>query len=261
MVLLVVFPAFGQQPKEITNSIGMKLVLIPKGTFKMGSPIEDLGVANDELQHQVMISKDYYLGKMEVTQGQYEKVMGTNPSSFQKWVIRKSNSLMYPVETISWDDAVQFCKRLSEHPEENKAGRVYRLPTEAEWEYACRAGSKTTFSFEDSSKSMGDYAWFDGNSDGQTQPVGQKKPNAWGLHDMHGNVWEWCSDWYGEYPKRAVTDPFGPRTMVSSRVGRGGGWSSMAENCRSAARYGYYPTNRSLNGGFRVAMSSPGISK
>ena len=171
-----------QPPKTITNSIGMKLVLIPKGTFQMGSPIEEAGADDDEALHQVTISKDYYLGVTEVTQGQYEKVMGTNPSYFQKRVIGKSDSSMYPVEQVSWEDAVEFCKKLSDLPEEKAAGRVYRLPTEAEWEYACRAGSKTAYSFGKSSKSLGDYAWFDGNSNGQTPPVGEKKANAWGLY-------------------------------------------------------------------------------
>ena len=247
--------------KTITNSIGMKLVLIPKETFQMGSPIEEAGADDDEAQHQVTISKDYYLGVTEVTQGQYEKVMGTNPSYFQKRVIRKSDSSMYPVEQVSWEDAVEFCKRLSDLPEEKAASRVYRLPTEAEWEYACRAGSKTAYSFGEGSKSLGDYAWFDGNSNTQTHPVGEKKANAWGLYDMHGNVWEWCSDWYGEYPKGAVSDPVGPREG-SSRVLRGGCWLIGAADCRSAVRSRRYPSNRDYNDfGFRVALSPSGIPK
>jgi formylglycine-generating enzyme required for sulfatase activity len=179
-----------QSPKTITNSIGMKLVLIPKGTFQMGSSIEEEGASNDEEQHLVTISKDYYLGVTEVTQGQYEKVLGTNPLYFKKRVIRKSDSSMYPVERVCWEEAVQFCKKLSDLPEEKKAGRVYRLPTEAEWEYACRAGSKTAYSFGEGSQLLGDYAWFNDNSNGQTHPVGEKKANAWGLYDLHGNVWE-----------------------------------------------------------------------
>ncbi len=143
-----------QSPKTITNSIGMKLVLIPKGTFQMGSPIEEEGANNDQEQHQVTISKDYYLGVTEVTQGQYEKVMETNPSYFQKRVIRKSDSSMYPVEIVSWEDAVEFCKKLSDLPEEKKAGRVYGLPTEADWEYACRTGSKAVYSFGDKQLSL-----------------------------------------------------------------------------------------------------------
>ncbi|MFM9065023.1 MAG: formylglycine-generating enzyme family protein, partial [Pirellula sp.] len=175
--------------REITNSIGMKLVLIPKGTFKMGSPESEEGSNGDETQHEVTISKDYYLGVYEVTQAQYEKVMGANPSYFQGEEIEGSSS-NHPVELVSWEDAVEFCKKLSDLPEEKAAGRVYHLPTEAQWEYACRAGSKSRYSFGESSKSLGDYAWFYGNSKGQTHPVGEKKANAWGLYDMHGNVWE-----------------------------------------------------------------------
>ena len=252
--------ANAQPPKEITNSIGMKLVLIPKGTFMMGSPESEEGRQKDETQHEVTISKDYYLGVIEVTQGQYEKVMGTNPSHFQKQFIRKSDSSMYPVEQVSWEDAVDFCKKLSELPEEKKAGRVYCLPTEAEWVYACRAGSKSAYSFGETSKSLGDYAWFDRNSKGQTHPVGERKPNAWGLYDMHGNVWEWCSDRYGEYPKVAVSDPVGPREG-SVRVLRGGSWCDVAASCRSAIRRRYVPSIRGNDLGFRLALSSSGIPK
>jgi formylglycine-generating enzyme required for sulfatase activity len=248
-----------QFPKTITNSIGMKLVLIPKGTFMMGSPIEEEGADDDEVQHQVTIGNDYFLGVTEVTQGQYEKVMRTNPSYFQKRVIRKSDSSMYPVEQVSWEDAVEFCKKLSDLPEEKKAGRVYRLPTEAEWEYACRAGSKTAFNFGESAKSLGDYAWFVDNSGNQPHPVGEKRANAWGLYDMQGNVWEWCSDWYGKYPTGAVRDPSGP-SEGSVRVRRGGCWDNPAAPCRSAFRNGFDPLNPDLYG-FRVALSSSGIPK
>jgi formylglycine-generating enzyme required for sulfatase activity len=250
-----------QSPKEIKNSIGMKLVLIPKGTFQMGSPIAEK--VNDDEEHQVTISKDYYLGATEVTQGQYEKVTGTNPSWFQKSRVHGSDSSRYPVEQVSWEDAVEFCKKLSDLPEEKKAGRVYRLPTEAEWEYACRAGGKTAYSFGESSESLGDYAWFSGNSNNQTHPVGEKKPNDWGLFDMHGNVWEWCSDWFGEYPKGAVSDPAGP-IEGSKRVYRGGCCNIVAAFCRSAGRLRHYPSSRCFgNGsyGFRSALSSPSESR
>jgi formylglycine-generating enzyme required for sulfatase activity len=162
---------------------------------------------------------------------------------------------MYPVERVSWEDAVEFCKQLSELPEEKKAGRVYRLPTEAEWEYACRAGSKAAYSFGANSKTLGDYAWFVDNSGEQTHPVGEKKANAWGLYDMHGNVWEWCSDWYGEYSKGAVSDPSGPSEDVY-RVIRRGGWYNVAADCRSAVRYWDDPLDRGPDLGFRVALSS-----
>jgi formylglycine-generating enzyme required for sulfatase activity len=244
--------------ETITNSIGMKLVLIPKGTFMMGSPERE-----DEPQHQVTISKDYYLGVTEVTQGQYEKVIGKNPSRFQKssrfqeFRVRGSDTSMYPVEDVWWNKAEEFCKKLSDLPEEKKAGRVYRLPTEAEWEYACRAGSKSAYSFGESSKSLGDYAWFEGNSNGQTHPVGEKKANAWGLYDMHGNVWEWCSDEYGDYPEGAVSDPVGPRE-VSFRVLSGGCWGIGAAYCRSAVRF-RRPTYWGHYYGFRLALSPSGI--
>ena len=245
---------------KITNSIGMKLVLIPKGAFVMGSPESEEGRYDDETQHEVTISKDYYLGVTEVTQGQYEKVMGTNPSYFQKSRVHGSDSSRYPVDNVSWEDAIEFCKTLSDLPEEKKAGRVYRLPTEAEWEYACRAGSKSAYSFGESSKSLGDYAWFYENSNGQTHPVGEKKANAWGLYDMQGNVWEWCSDWYGQYPKGAVSDPVGPREG-SFRVIRGGSYFSEAANCRSANHNRHDPSDRFHYYGFRVALSPSGIPK
>jgi formylglycine-generating enzyme required for sulfatase activity len=204
--------------------------------------------------------------------------MGSNPSFFQGdkvaerhpktgRVMKDPDSSNYPVETVSWDDAVEFCKELSNLPEEKKAGRIYRLPTEAEWEYACRAGSKTAYSFGANSKSLGDYAWFAGNSGrqtppvsekkttNQTHPVGGKKANKWGLYDMHGNVLEWCSDWVGEYPKDAVSDPSGP-SEGSSRVLRNGGWNDVAAGCRSAFRVGNGPSKRFPNIGFRVALSS-----
>ena len=255
-------PESSSSPKEtITNSIGMKLVLMPKGTFTMGSPIEEKGRTEDEQSHQVTISQDYYLGAMEVTQGQYEKVMGTNHSYFQGRRVKRESS-NHPVENVSWADAVECCKRLSELPEEKTEGRVYRLPTDGEWEYACRAGSTTAYSFGASAKSLGDYAWFFENSGDATHPVGEKKPNAWSLYDMHGNVWKWCSDWYGVYPKNAVTDPVGPQ-VGSPRVLRGGGWENNFAGCRSAVWCKYLPASRiHLNGyGFRIALSSSGIPK
>jgi formylglycine-generating enzyme required for sulfatase activity len=258
-LLVLLDQAKAQAPKEITNSIGMKLVLVPKGTFMMGSPETEKGRQENETQHEVTISKDYYLGVYEVTQAEYQQVMTTNPSYFQGEKI-KGDSSPHPVEQVSWNDAVEFCKRLSGLPEEKKAGRVYRLPTEAEWEYACRAGSTTAYSFGESSQSLGDYAWFNGNGNFPTHPVGQKKPNAWGLYDMHGNVFEWCSDWYGQYPKGAVSDPVGPREG-SFRVDRGGCWNYEVALCRSARRLGLIPSLRSWSSGLRVALSSSGIPK
>jgi formylglycine-generating enzyme required for sulfatase activity len=249
-----------QSPKEIANRIGMKLVLVPKGTFMMGSPESEQCRQKDENQHEVTISKDYYLGVYEVTQVQYEKVMGKNPSHFQGAIVGNENADL-PVENVSWDDAVEFCKKLSDLPEEMKAGRVYRLPTEAEWEYACRAGSKTAYSFDDEEGLLPEYGWFSSNSSYRTHTVGLLEPNAWGLYDMHGNVWEWCSDRYVEYPKGAVSDPSGPKEG-SYRVYRGGCWSNVAADCQSADRNWGTPGSSGNPLGFRLALSSPsGISK
>ena len=186
--------------------------------------------------------------------------MGANPSYFQKRVIRKSDSSMYPVEQVSWEDAVEFCKKLSDLPEEKKAGRVYRLPTESEWEYACRAGTTTGYCFGDDESRLAEYAWFYRNSNSQTHPVGEKKSNPLGLYDMHGNVWEWYSDWYGNYPSVAVADPVGPKEG-SDRVNRGGRWSGEAAFCRSAYRHWSSPAFRGIDLGFRVALSFPEIPK
>jgi formylglycine-generating enzyme required for sulfatase activity len=233
MLLFFVDQLQAQSPKEITNSIGMKLVLIPKGTFMMGSPESEQGRQKNEDQHEVTISKGYYLGVYEVTQAQYEKVIGKNPSLYQG----------------------------ADLPEEKKAGRVYRLPTEAQWEYACRAGSKTAYLFDDEEGLLPEYGWFNRNSSNRTHTVGLLEPNAWGLYDMHGNVWEWCSDWYGDYPKGAVRNPTGPK-VGSDRVCRGGSWNGVASYCRSALRNWYVPSFRNNYLGFRLALSSPsGIPK
>ena len=224
------------------NSVGMRFVPIQAGTFTMGEE------HYSQKAHQVTLTQAFELGVYEVTQEQYEKVMGTNPSNFK--------SPQNPVEKVSWDDAVEFCRKLSELPAEKKAGYVYRLPTEAEWEYACRAGTKTTYSFGDSDSELGDYAWYNENSGNTTHPVGQKKPNRWGLYDMHGNVWEWCQDWYGDYPSGAVTDPTGAASG-SRRVLRGGSSTFQTSLIRSANRYGLQPVNRTHLNGFRPAQNLP----
>ena len=259
MLLVFAEQLQAQAPKEITNSIGVKLVLIPKGTFMMGSPESEQLRHEDETQHKVTISKGYYLGVYEVTQAQYEKVIGKNPSHFQGAIVGNENADL-PVENVSWDDAVEFCKKLSDLPDEKKAGRVYRLPTEAEWEYACRAGSKTAYLFDDEEGLLPEYGWFNRNSSNRTHSVGLLEPNAWGLYDMHGNAWEWCSDRYGEYPKGAVSDPTGPK-VGSYRVYRGGSWFSAAANCRSACRGRFDPSDRINFNGFRVSLTSSGISQ
>jgi formylglycine-generating enzyme required for sulfatase activity len=239
----------------------------------MGSPPDEKGSEDNERRHEVTISRDYHLGMHEVTQAQYKKIMGKNPSEFQgdavakrhpgtNRVVKEVDSANYPVEQVSWDDAVEFCQRLSALPEEKKAGRVYRLPTEAEWEYACRAGSQMAYSFGSDEKSLVNFGWYKSNSNSMTHAVGLKKANAWGLYDMHGNVWEWCADWYGEYHKGTVNDPRGPEDG-SYRVNRGGCWLSLSVDllCRSAIRSGAVPSFRSFNLGFRVAMTSSGIPK
>jgi formylglycine-generating enzyme required for sulfatase activity len=254
---LLVTSANAQQiPKNVTNSIGMKFVLIPKGTFSMGAPESEKWHNGVETLHDVTLTKDFYLAIHEVTQGQYEKVMGTNPSHFRSGVIRESDSSVHPVERVSYENAVEFCKRLSDLSAEQTAGRQYRLPTEAEWEYACRAGSKTAFCFGEEEGDLAEYAWFDLNSANQTHPVGKKKANAWGLHDMHGNVLDWCSDRYGDYPDNAVTDPVGSSEGLL-RVLRGGSWDSVHALCRSAFRNGNLPKVRFIYNGFRLAITIP----
>ncbi|MCX5677393.1 MAG: formylglycine-generating enzyme family protein [Planctomycetota bacterium] len=233
-------------PSSLTLGLGygvtMRLVLIRPGKFVMGSPDSEQGRdGNEGPQHEVTISKPFYLGVTEVTQPQYEAVMGTNPSAFKE----PTN----PVEKVSWNDAIEFCRKLSE-----KTRKTFRLPTEAEREYACRAGSKTRFSFGDSESVLGEYAWYASNSGGKTHPVGQKKPNPWGLYDMHGNVAEWCADWYADYPKAAVTDPQGPASGTY-RVLRGGSWYPTPDGCRSAFRnYGTLGIRYNVFG-FRVVVS------
>ena len=159
-----------------------------------------------------------------------------------------------PVEIVSWNDAQEFCEKLSALAEERAAGRVYRLPTEAEWEYACRAGTTTAWSFGDAESLLGDFAWFRDNAEETTHAVGQKKPNAFGLYDMHGNVWEWCSDWHGDYASGSATDPTGP-SSGSDRVLRGGSWLNPAGYCRSAFRIRFNQSRRNSNYGFRLALS------
>jgi formylglycine-generating enzyme required for sulfatase activity len=236
----------------VDNSIGMKLVLIPQGSFTMGSPLAEQERTEQEDQIQVTLSRDYFLGAFEVTQSQYQRVMGKNPSSFQG--VNFGDTSNHPVETVSWQDAVEFCRRLSDLPEEREAGRSYRLPTEAEWEYACRAGSRTAYCFGESSRLLAGYGWFSGNSARRTHPVGEKKPNDWGLYDMHGNVFEWCWDWSGQYPILATTDPVGPRAGTE-RIRRGGCWCDSAAANRSAFRDFGNPARPSFDTGFRVVMT------
>jgi formylglycine-generating enzyme required for sulfatase activity len=233
---------------SFTNSFGMKLVRIEPGSFMMGSPDSDKFATDPEKPaHTVRITKPYFLGVHPVTQGQYQAVMGVNPSWFKSW-FRNTDDL--PVEQVSWDEAMAFCQRLTA----NEGGQVrYRLPTEAEWEHACRAGTTTIYPFGNDPIALSAHAWFDGNSITKTHPVGQKKANPWGLHDMLGNVWEWCSDWYEAdyYARSPLTDPVGP-AKATRRVSRGGGWSAHPRSCRTADRKCSTPQVRYYGLGFRV---------
>jgi len=229
----------------------MKLALIPPGEFMMGSPATaDRGLAEDRPQHRVKITRPFYLGLCEVTQIQYQRVMGNNPSRF---LVGGPSA---PVDQVAWYDALEFCRRLSALPKEKSAGRVYRLPTEAEWEYACRAGTATRWFFGDNESEFGFFGWHRQNCGQQTRPVAQKRPNAWGLYDMCGNVWEWCNDRYGSgyYANSPIDDPTGPASG-STRMLRGGSWYHPSKLCRSAVRHAFPADNRNRETGFRVAMS------
>jgi formylglycine-generating enzyme required for sulfatase activity len=247
----------------VTNSVGMTLKLIPAGEFVMGSPDSEADIRADELPpHVVRITRPFFLGATEVTQGQYKAVTGQSPSHF-----KGSDDL--PVENLSWIDALKYCNELSRAeglPLFYKAeganvlvpdwkGKGYRLPTEAEWEYACRAGSRARYSFGDDAAALGEFAWFLGNSGRQTHPVGQKLSNAFGLFDMHGNVWEWCSDGYDKdfYGRSPGSNPVCPFQTSSVRVMRGGCWLDYPQVARSAHRGRWRPDGRSEILGFRVA--------
>ena len=252
----------------ISNSLGMTFRLIPAGTFVMGSPTDELGRETDEAQYTVTLSEPYYIQTTEVTQGQWKSVMGNNPSSFTDC------GLNCPVEYISWDDAQTFIATLNAMGEGS-----YTFPTEAQWEYAARAGSTSAFANGDIKETgceldpnLDKMGWYCGNScvdyEGGyecsscgnnckkwgTQPVAQKKANKWNLYDMHGNVYEWCSDWYGDYTNAHVTNPVGS-VEGSSRVFRGGSWFNTARICRSAIRIRDLPTIRYGYIGFRLVVS------
>ena len=241
--LLEVLPDEPQLASEFTNSIGMKFVLVEPGEFMMGSNETD----NEKPPHLVESTRPFYLGVFPVTQLEYQTVTGKNPSQF-------TGNTRLPAVNVSWNDAVTFCDRLGQLPGEVQHGTGYRLPTEAEWEYSCRAGSTGKWCFGDDESLLRDYGWFKGNSENRTHPVGEKKPNAWGFYDMHGNVWEWCSDRYGNYPTGVLTDPQGP-TMGADRVLRGGGWRSLPADLRSVYRSRGTPVGCSISLGFRLALS------
>jgi len=281
-------------PIEVTNSIGMKLRLIPAGEFVMGAkgtadaeaeaalkefrqhvtkpaPVDvksaveydpELAFVYSFLQserpaHRVRITTSFYIGVTEVTQGQWKAVMKSRPWTEENQV---KEGPQFAASCISWEDAVEFCKRLS-----TQEGFEYRLPTEAEWEYSCRAGTDTHFSFGDNAARLGLYAWWggmidDGNcqSEKYAHPVSVKKPNPWGLYDMHGNVLEWCIDWFDRdyYNASTKSDPTGP-VSGSCRVYRGGSWIGSARGCRSASRDWNWPDQRDCDLGFRVCRMLP----
>jgi len=245
----------------LVNSVGLELALIPAGEFLMGSPPDEVGRFEDEgPHHKVRLTSAYYLGVYPVTQAEYQAVVGTNPSLFHAG---HRGGPRHPVDGVTWDDAVRFCQLLSRRPEERDARRTYRLPTEAEWEYACRAGTTTPFQFGKVASS--DHANFDGTHPyggaakgkylQQTTPVGNYLPNGWGLYDTHGNVREWCRDWYGPeyYAESPTSDPTGP-TDGDGRVQRGGSWGSFSWGCRSAFRLSIEPDRAGAVSGFRVLM-------
>ncbi|MFM8793273.1 MAG: formylglycine-generating enzyme family protein [Solirubrobacterales bacterium] len=247
--------------QDYHNSQSALFKWIRPGTFQMGSTKgTDPDRYHNEDQHTVTLTQGFWLSDHEVTQGEYQAVMGYNPSDFR-------GDLNRPVERVSWDDAVLYCQTLTTR--ERDAGRItaqqaYRLPTEAEWEYAARAGTtgaRYTYQNYDVAQSLDKIAWLRGNSktngSRQTHPVKQKAPNAWGLYDMIGNVWEWCSDWYDDYPTGSVTDPKGPGLSPKRvRVFRGGSWGDVPRDARSAVRYWRVPGFRYFDLGFRPALSS-----
>jgi uncharacterized protein (TIGR02996 family) len=241
---------------RLLNSIGMELVLIPAGQFIMGTPRNEEERHGDETQHEVEITRPFYLGAYQVTQAQYETVTGRNPSDFVPGTspygrrVAKMDTRSFPVESVSWEDAVAFCERLSALPPEKEAGRAYCLPTEAEWEYACRAWL-TSGPYHFGATLSATQANIDGGHPyppdrldlraeyrRRTCPVGSFPPNAWGLFDLHGNVWEWCSDWYGRGSNRRKRNPQGPANGTE-RVFRGGSWYCYARNCRAGNRRTY----------------------
>ncbi len=228
----------------ITNSLGMEFAPIKPGVFMMGS---EKGASDEEPIHKVTITKSFYMQTTEVTQGQWRAVMGSNPSYFPKC------GDDCPVESVSWNDVQKFVKKLNQQ----QKNKQYRLPTEAEWEYACRAGSTAKYCFGDKTVDLDNYAWYEDNSESKTHSVARKKPNAWNLYDMHGNVRELCSDLYGDnFTYLSETDPEGA-SSGSNRVNRGGNWISIAQDCRSAERDYSEPNVRYSGVGFRL-VAVPG---
>ena len=253
LLAVIVFTGCGSNETFTIKEINLEMVKCPEGSFMMGSPEEELGRGKDEKLHLVTITKPFYIGKYEVTQSQYSALMDKNPSKF----IGANN----PVENVSYEDAKAFCDKMNlKYLNILPKGYKFALPTEAQWEYACRAGTNTALNngknltkVEGACPNLDEVGWYTENSGKTTHEVGQKKPNAWGIYDMHGNVWEWCRDWYGEYPKDDVTDPTGAYSGLF-RVSRGGSWISLARGCCSAARRNDFPGDWDDFLGFRLAL-------
>jgi formylglycine-generating enzyme required for sulfatase activity len=243
-------------PKEFNNAIGMKFVWIPPGTFLMGSPKDEAKRDGGEVQHKVTLTKGFYMGVYTVTQEQWQADMGKNPSRCQ-------GEKNLPVDNVSWEDCQQFCKKLRD-----KDMKKNRLPTEAEWEYACRAGTTTPIHFgpvisTEQVNYNGNFPYENGKKGvfrGKSTPVGSFPPNAWGLYDMHGNVSQWCQDWYGDYPQNDVTDPKGPEKEVGLAAGhvrRGGTWNHPPHFCRSACRGTLMGSLPNFNCAVRLCVDHP----
>ena len=241
----------GSRAGEVRTFGGIEMVWCPPGEFLMGSPEGEEDRSDDETQHSVTLTKGFWMAKTETTQRQWAGAMG---STIQE--MAKQGSVLdgiggegsdHPMYYVNWDDAQKYLAKLNaDHA--LPAGWKWDLPTEAQWEYACRAGTESAFAGD-----LDEMAWYDENSGSTTNPVGTKQANAWGLHDMHGNVWEWCSDWYGDYSSGSSSDPTGATTGVY-RVFRGGSWLYGAHYCRSASRPGRTPVRRSYDLGFRPAL-------
>ena len=250
------FPYTNDAIEMVRHAIGLEMVAIVPGEFLTGSPLEEKGRRDFEPQHRVRLTQPFWIGRFPVTQTEYEAVMRENPSMF--------SGERRPVEMVDWNQAMTFCAKLTESFVFAVSERfVFRLPTDAEWEYACRAGTTSAFNDgSDCTKPWGKdpaltrLGWFDRNSGGKTHPVGEKKPNAWGLHDMHGNVWEWCQDWYSPnfYGASPDTDPFNGQ-MDRFHVVRSGSWLCYPGFCRSSVRHKYAPEYTTCDLGFRVVMA------
>jgi formylglycine-generating enzyme required for sulfatase activity len=229
------------QNRTFDNTIGMEFVLIPAGNFYMGSPPDEEGrLINEGPVHEVQITEAFYMGKYEVTQEQWIEIMGVSPS------MSKEDRL--PADSISWNQIQEFIIKLNEQENTNK----YRLPSEAEWEYAARAGTTTRYSFGENEMKLDNYAWYHENSQGTTHPVGQKLPNKWGLYDMHGNVWEVVQDGFHDNYNNAPLDGSVWETVNKNFISRGGSWDNDANLLRSATRHKNDPGDRNFLTGFRI---------